>query len=54
MGKGKRLQMLVGRLRRAIEPCPGTPRYVLTAPCGGYEFGFADQRRRGRRMPRTD
>lgn len=32
------LRVLVGQLRRKIEPDPGHPRYVLTEPWVGYRF----------------
>jgi two-component system KDP operon response regulator KdpE len=28
----------VGSLRMKIEPCPSTPRYILTEPWVGYRF----------------
>ena len=32
------LRVLVGALRKKIEPDPSTPRYILTEPWVGYRF----------------
>ncbi len=38
----KRLHMLALRLRRAIEPVPERPRYIVTGAEGGYRFAGRD------------
>ena len=40
-GQPEHLRVLVGQLRKKIEPDPGNPRYLLTEPWVGYRF--ADQ-----------
>ena len=37
------LRVLVGQLRRKIEPDPGHPRYVITEPWVGYRFAGESQ-----------
>jgi two-component system KDP operon response regulator KdpE len=36
------LRVLVGALRKKIEPNPSTPKYILTEPWVGYRFADAD------------
>ena len=36
--QGEHLRVLVGQLRKKIEPDPARPRYVLTEPWVGYRF----------------
>jgi two-component system KDP operon response regulator KdpE len=37
-GQPEHLRVLMGQLRRKIEPDPSTPRYLLTEPWVGYRF----------------
>ena len=37
-GQQEHLRVLVGQLRKKLEPDPGHPRYVLTEPWVGYRF----------------
>ena len=37
-GQPEHLRVLVGQLRKKIEPDPGNPRYLLTEPWVGYRF----------------
>jgi two-component system KDP operon response regulator KdpE len=37
-GQPEHLRVLVGALRKKIEPSPSTPRYILTEPWVGYRF----------------
>jgi two-component system KDP operon response regulator KdpE len=32
------LRVFINQLRKKIEPEPAKPRYILTAPCVGYQF----------------
>jgi DNA-binding response OmpR family regulator len=33
--------VFINQLRKKIEPEPAKPRYILTAPCVGYQFHLA-------------
>jgi len=35
------LRVFINQLRKKIEPEPAKPRYILTAPCVGYQFHLA-------------
>ena len=37
-GQPEQLRVLVGALRKKIEPDPSSPRYILTEPWAGYRF----------------
>ena len=36
------LRVLIGALRKKIEPNPSTPKYILTEPWVGYRFSDDD------------
>ena len=36
------LRVFINQLRKKIEPEPAKPRYILTAPCVGYQFHMPD------------
>jgi two-component system KDP operon response regulator KdpE len=36
------LRVLIGQLRKKIEPDPASPRYLLTEPWVGYRFADED------------
>src|SRR5262249_41642009 len=47
----RRVDMLVARLRRKIEPCPTASRFILTVPGVGYKFAARPQNTVDRNAP---